>query len=101
MDRAFMITALIGLPVLLLIWLALRGVNIIFASVLCSLVVIVTNGLPLAQGLGEYYSFGSLGAFTTSTSCAIGSKSARKCTELFRPSTRWLRGSTPRWRNIS
>ena len=38
----------------LLIWLALRGVNIIFASVLCSLVVIVTNGLPLAEGLGEY-----------------------------------------------
>jgi len=48
----------------LLIWLALRGVNIIFASVLCSLVVIVTNGLPLAEGLGEYYSFGNLGAFT-------------------------------------
>jgi len=48
----------------LLIWLALRGVNIIFASVLCSVVVIVTNGLPLGQGLGEYYSFGSLGAFT-------------------------------------
>lgn len=48
----------------LLIWLALRGINIIFASVVCSLVVIVTNGLPLAQGLGEYYSFGSLGAFT-------------------------------------
>jgi H+/gluconate symporter-like permease len=48
----------------LLIWLALRGVNIIFASVLCSLVVILSNGLPLAQGLGEYYSFGALGAFT-------------------------------------
>jgi len=48
----------------LLIWLALRGVNIIFASVVCSLVVIVSNGLPLAAGLGEYYAFGSLGAFT-------------------------------------
>lgn len=48
----------------LLIWLALRGVNIIFASVLCSLVVIVTNGLPLAAGLSEYYAFGNLGAFT-------------------------------------
>jgi H+/gluconate symporter-like permease len=48
----------------LLIWLALRGVNIIFASVVCSLVVIVTNGLPLAAGLGEYYAFGKLGAFT-------------------------------------
>jgi len=48
----------------LLIWLALRGVNIIFAAVLCSLVVIVTNGLPIATGLGEYFSFGTLGAFT-------------------------------------
>ena len=48
----------------LLIWLALRGVNIIFASVVCSLVVILTNDLPLAAGLGEYYAFGSLGAFT-------------------------------------
>lgn len=48
----------------LLIWLALRGVNIIFASVICSLVVIVSNGLPLADGLGEYYAFGNLGAFT-------------------------------------
>jgi H+/gluconate symporter-like permease len=48
----------------LLIWLALRGVNIIFASVLCSAVVIVTNGLPLGAGLGEYYAFGNLGAFT-------------------------------------
>jgi len=48
----------------LLIWLALRGVNIIFSSVLCSLVVIVSNGLPIAAGLGEYYGFGNLGAFT-------------------------------------
>jgi H+/gluconate symporter-like permease len=48
----------------LLIWLALRGVNIIFASVLCSLVVIVSNGLPIGQGLSEYYAFGNLGAFT-------------------------------------
>lgn len=48
----------------LLIWLALRGVNIIFAALLCSLVVIVTNQLPLAVSLTEYFSFGSLGAFT-------------------------------------
>ncbi len=54
---------LIG-SVVLLIWLALRGVNIIFASLLCSLVVIATNDLPLAKGLTEYYAFGSLGAFT-------------------------------------
>ena len=50
--------------VALLIWLALRGVDIIFAALLCSLLVIVTNGLPLAQGLTEYFSFGPLGAFT-------------------------------------
>lgn len=48
----------------LLIWLALRGVNVIFASVICSLVVILTNGLPLAETLREGYTFGKLGAFT-------------------------------------
>ncbi len=52
------------LSVVLLIWLALRGVDIIFASLLCSLLVILTNGLPLAQGLTDYFSFGPLGAFT-------------------------------------
>jgi len=54
---------LIG-SVVLLIWLALRGVDIVFAALLCSLLVIVTNGLPLAAGLTEYFSFGPLGAFT-------------------------------------
>ncbi|WP_379548341.1 GntP family permease [Qipengyuania sp. DSG2-2] len=48
----------------LLIWLALRDVNIIFASVICSLVVIVTNSLPLAESLTDSYTFGNLGAFT-------------------------------------
>lgn len=50
--------------VALLIWLALRGVEIVFAAVLCSLLVIITNGLPIAQGITEFYSFGPLGAFT-------------------------------------
>lgn len=50
--------------VALLIWLALRGVNIVFASLFCSLIIILTNGLPVAAGLGEYFSFGPLGAFT-------------------------------------
>jgi len=50
--------------VVLLIWLALRGVNIILASLICSLLVILTNGLPLAASLTEYYAFGPLGAFT-------------------------------------
>jgi len=48
----------------LLIWLALRGVNIIFASVICALVVMTTNSLPLAESLRDAYSFGDLGAFT-------------------------------------
>ncbi|MFV0278661.1 MAG: GntP family permease [Parahaliea sp.] len=48
----------------MLIWLALRGVNIILAALLSSALVIVTNGLPIAEGLGDYFSFGSLGAFT-------------------------------------
>jgi H+/gluconate symporter-like permease len=50
--------------VALLIWLALRGVNIIFASLLCSLLIILSNDLPLADGLTDFYSFGALGAFT-------------------------------------
>jgi len=50
--------------VALLIWLAMRGVDIVFAAVLCSLVVILTNGLPIAEGVTEYFSFGPLGAFT-------------------------------------
>ena len=50
--------------VVLLIWLAMRGVDIVFAALLCSLLVIVTNGLPLALGMTEYFSFGPLGAFT-------------------------------------
>lgn len=48
----------------LLIWLALRGVNVIFASVICSLVVMVTNSLPIAGSLRNAYTFGDLGAFT-------------------------------------
>ncbi|NVK41455.1 MAG: GntP family permease [Oceanospirillaceae bacterium] len=50
--------------VVLLIWFALRGINIILASLICSLLVVVTNGLPLADSLTEYYAFGPLGAFT-------------------------------------
>ena len=50
--------------VCLLIWLALKGIDIVFSAVLCSLLVIVTNGLPIATGLTEYFSFGPLGAFT-------------------------------------
>lgn len=50
--------------VILLIWLALRGVDIIFAALLCSLLVIVTNDLPIADGFIQYFALGPLGAFT-------------------------------------
>ncbi|MEQ8515394.1 MAG: GntP family permease, partial [Chromatocurvus sp.] len=50
--------------VALLIWMALRGIDIVFAALLCSVIVIVTNGLPVARGIGEYFSLGPLGAFT-------------------------------------
>ena len=48
----------------LLIWLALRGINVVFASLICALVVIVTNQLPLAEALSQHYALGPLGAFT-------------------------------------
>jgi H+/gluconate symporter-like permease len=48
----------------LLIWLALRGINIVFAALLSATVVIISNGLPVASGLGDYFAFGPLGAFT-------------------------------------
>ena len=57
-----MIGLLAGLA--LLIWLALRDVNIIFAAVLCALVVIVTNRLPFAESLMQSFTIGELGAFT-------------------------------------
>ncbi|MDC0404374.1 GntP family permease [Porticoccaceae bacterium] len=52
------------LSLVALIGLAMRGVDIIFAALFSSLIVIVTNGLPLAAGLNEYFAFGKLGAFT-------------------------------------
>lgn len=48
----------------LLIILALRGVSVIFASVLATLVVIVTNGLDPAQSFATDFTSGPLGAFT-------------------------------------
>lgn len=48
----------------LLIWFALRGVNIFLASVICALVVAIPNGILLPAALLEHYPFGQLGAFT-------------------------------------
>lgn len=50
--------------VALLIWLALRGIDIVFAALICATVVILTNDLPLAKGLSEYFASGPLGAFS-------------------------------------
>lgn len=50
--------------VALLITLALRGVDIIFAALLCSILVILSNGLPLADALSTSFALGKLGAFT-------------------------------------
>ena len=49
---------------LILIVCALRGFSIILASLLASVVVIVTNHLPFAESLLESYAIGPLGGFT-------------------------------------
>lgn len=49
---------------LVLIVCALRGFSIILASLLASVVVIVTNQLPFAESLIESYAIGPLGGFT-------------------------------------
>lgn len=48
----------------LLIWLALRGIDIIFAALLCAVVVIISNDLPFADSLQNAFALGKLGAFT-------------------------------------
>lgn len=40
--------------VALLIWFALRGIDIIFASLVCLLLVIATNDLPPAEGITSF-----------------------------------------------
>ncbi|TRD10414.1 GntP family permease [Erythrobacter insulae] len=48
----------------LLIWMALRGINVVFAAVICSVVVMITNGMPFADSLFNNFTFGDLGAFS-------------------------------------
>ena len=48
----------------LLIWMALRGINILIAALLCSLVIALTNDLAIPKTLLEYFPFGPLGAFS-------------------------------------
>ena len=53
---------LLGLA--LLIFMALRGVNIFIAALLCSILVALTNGVAVSGALLEHFPFGPLGAFT-------------------------------------
>ena len=50
--------------VTLLIYLALRGINIFIASLVCALVVALTNNMLISQTFLEFFPFGPLGAFT-------------------------------------
>jgi H+/gluconate symporter-like permease len=52
------------LSISLLIWLVLRGVNVILASLLAAVVVALSNGLPLTESLLQHYATGRSGAFT-------------------------------------
>lgn len=53
---------LLGLA--LLIFMALRGVNIFIAALLCAVLVAVTNDVAVPKALLEHFPFGPLGAFT-------------------------------------
>ncbi|HSQ70042.1 MAG TPA: GntP family permease, partial [Steroidobacteraceae bacterium] len=52
------------LALALLIYLALRGANIIVASVISASIVALTNGLNIFDALTEQFSAGPVGAFT-------------------------------------
>ncbi len=54
----------IVLAVLLFIYFAMRGVSIFLAALICTLLVVVSNNLPLDQSIFEYFAFGPLGAFS-------------------------------------
>ena len=47
-----------------LIYLALRGINIIFSALLATLIIVITNPISLSLSFNEYFSFGQLGAFS-------------------------------------
>lgn len=61
-----MIVANLGLVagLVLLIWLALRGVNILLAVLVSILLIGLTNGLPIADVFLQHFPFGASGAFS-------------------------------------
>ncbi len=48
----------------LFIYLAMRGTNIVLASLICSTTVVLTTGIPFERAILEYFPAGALGAFT-------------------------------------
>ena len=52
------------LAVILFIFFAMRGVSIFLAALICTLLVVLTNGLPLDKSIFDYFAFGPLGAFS-------------------------------------
>ncbi|GLP96636.1 GntP family permease [Paraferrimonas sedimenticola] len=52
------------LALAVLIVMALRGINIIVAALTATLIVLVSNGMDIAQGFTESFTFGKLGAFS-------------------------------------
>ncbi|GAA5193768.1 GntP family permease [Ferrimonas gelatinilytica] len=48
----------------LFIYLAMRGTNIVLASLICSTTVVLTTGIPFDKAMLEYFPAGALGAFT-------------------------------------
>lgn len=52
------------ISLVLLMYLALKGVNVILASLLCAIIVAVTNHLSIADAIMNHYSTGPLGLFS-------------------------------------
>ena len=52
------------LAVVLFIFLAMRGVSVFLAALICTLLVALTNAIPIDQAFLKYFPSGPLGAFT-------------------------------------
>lgn len=52
------------LAVILFIYFAMRGISIFLAALICTLIVVLTNNLPIDKSLFDYFAFGPLGAFS-------------------------------------
>lgn len=50
--------------VALFIYLAMKGVSVFLIALICSSIVVITNGLDINRSIFEYFASGQLGAFT-------------------------------------